>query len=112
MTDPGQAGSPTQVTTQYSLDLRWPNDTGARAQVVNKVLFAWSEGHDLVYMYLGHVAPPPWLSQEEADDRSEEIGKKLPVEPQGSFALTLPRAEELWEALGKHLGKKLSNAND
>lgn len=74
--------------------------------MVNKALFAWDEGmEDIVYMYLGHIAPPPWMTQEEVNARREEAQGIFPVEPQGSFVLSRRRAEELWEALGKHLGK-------
>lgn len=107
MTEVGQTGDALPAApAQYDLDLHWPSDIGAQAQVVNKALFAWDETQqDVVYMYLGHVAPPPWLTPEEAAERGKELGSKFPVEPQGSFIMSRRRAEELWEALGKHLGK-------
>jgi hypothetical protein len=113
MTDPGQPGGPTQYDTQYNMDLVWATDAGAQAQVVNKALFAWDENQrDVVYMYLGHVAPPPWFSQKQAEEHAEAMHNKFPVQPQGAFLLSRRRAEELWEALGKHLGKRLPDASD
>ncbi len=104
MTDSGQANPP--EADEMKLDLVWPDEIGAQAEAVNQVLFAWDQAHrNVVYMYLGHVPPPPWLTEEVARERVAAMGHKVPVEPKGSFVLSLERAEELWAALGKHLGK-------
>jgi hypothetical protein len=108
MTDSGQVGDTPGGAEQFKLDLVWPDDVGAEAQVVNKIVFSYDENNqELVYMYLGHVAPPPWLTPEAAKERAKELGNKFPVEPKGSFIMSRQRALEMWLALGKHLGKEL-----
>ncbi len=88
------------------VQVRWPDDIGANALPVNQVVFSYDQLiPDVVYMYLGHIAPPPWLTPEVAAERLDLVGGSLPIAAQGSFILSRTRAEELWEALGKHIGK-------
>lgn len=89
-----------------NVQVRWPDDIGANAEAVNQVVFAFDQLiSDVIYMYLGHVGPPPWVSPEVAQERLAATGNTITIEPKGSFVLSRTRAEELWEALGKHLGK-------
>jgi hypothetical protein len=107
MTQPAAATpeSP-QEPIASSVELRWPDDVGADAQAVNQVLVSWDqEITDILYVYLGHVAPPPWLTGEIAQERLAEIGNQMKVTPKGAFVLSRSRAEELWSVLGRHLGK-------
>jgi hypothetical protein len=88
------------------VELVWPENVGADAQAVNQVVVSWDQNvQDVLYLYLGHVSPLPWLSSEFAEERLQELGNKLPVTPKGSFILSRTRAEELWTVLGRHLGK-------
>ncbi len=101
MTDPGEV----PAEQQFELQLAWPDDVGAEAQPVNQVVFAFDQNfHDMVYMNLGHVPPPLWVSLEVAQERAAELGNRLQVHPRGSFVMSRGRAEELWRALGMHLG--------
>ena len=105
MTDSGEVGDAGRPF-ELKLQLAWPNNLGAQAQPVNQVVFTWDQNyHDMLYMYLGHVAQPLWLTDDVARQRAAEVGNTLAVEPKGVFVMGRARAEELWEALGKHLGK-------
>lgn len=105
MTQPS-AGQPSDGPTSEEVELRWPDDVGADAEAVNQVLFTWDQNiEDMLYMYLGHVAPPPWLTPAIAAESMASTGGKLVVRPKGGFVLSRSRAEELWTALGRHLGK-------
>lgn len=101
MTDSGEV----QAEPPLELQLVWPEDVGAVAQPVNQVVFAFDQNfHDMVYMNVGHVPPPLWMSGDIAKERAAEIGNRLVVQPRGSFVMSRGRAEELWRALGIHLG--------
>jgi hypothetical protein len=106
MTQPS-AGEPSPDEVMVdNVQVRWPDDIGANAEAVNQVVFSYDQLiPDVVYMYLGHIAPPPWVSPEVAAERLTAVGGTLPITAKGAFALSRTRAEELWEALGKHLGK-------
>ncbi|MFV9634858.1 hypothetical protein [Mycobacterium neumannii] len=84
----------------------WPLDAAAHAQVVNQAICAWDQGNreGVMYLTLGHVPPPLWLRQEEARQFAAE-NDSIEVQPRGSFAMSRAAAEELWEILGRHLGK-------
>jgi hypothetical protein len=102
MTEPTPQPGPETIEVQTI----WPENLGAEAQVVNQAVFTWDQdSRDVVYMLLGHVAPPVWLSQETAQQRIAELGNAIPVQPRGSFLMSRKRAEDIWRALGKHLGK-------
>ncbi len=108
MSHPGVEPSepPRTQTFEMKPDLRWPDDTGADAQAVNQVIVAWDQNNqDLLYLYLGHVGPPPWLTKAAAEERLSETQNTIPVVPKGAFVLGRARAEELWTILGRHLGK-------
>lgn len=86
--------------------LVWPDDVGADAQAVNQAVVSYDQANDdVVYLYLGHVAPPPWLDDEVTRNRLDHLSYELPVTPKGSFILSRTRAEEVWTILGRHLGK-------
>jgi hypothetical protein len=100
MTHPGHGQGEAEMTFQ----LFWPENTGAHAEAVNQVVFAWDQNYrDTVYMHLGHVATPLLMNPEAVRQRLES-GNRLDVEPMGSFVMSRGRAEELWRALGQHLG--------
>ncbi|HZE16813.1 MAG TPA: hypothetical protein VE197_14530 [Mycobacterium sp.] len=104
MTQPSEGPSAEPIAE--NVGLRWPDDMGVDAQPVNQVMFLWDQLiTDALYMYLGHVAPPPWSSPEDAQESLATTGNKIYISPRGSFILSRTRAEELWEALGRHLGK-------
>ncbi|WP_156765939.1 hypothetical protein [Mycobacterium sp. E342] len=103
---PKPSEAPSGEPIAENVELRWPDDMGTEAAVVNQVLFAWDQQlQDAVYMYLGHVAPPPWLTPESAQEGLARMGNTIVIAPRGSFVLNRSRAEELWDALGRHLGK-------
>ena len=105
MTQPSEDG-PSPEAMVENVQVRWPDDIGANAEAVNQVLFSYDQTlTDVIYMYLGHIAPPPWSSPEVAQERLAAAGNSLDITPKGSFVLSRTRAEELWEALGRHLGK-------
>ncbi|MDP7703245.1 hypothetical protein [Mycobacterium sp. TY815] len=100
------ADEPEHDIVEKAIDVRWPDDMGANVEAVNQVIFAWDQASsDAVYMYLGHIGPPPWLSPDAAEERLAAAGGSLLVAPKGSFILGRDRAEEMWLALGRHLGK-------
>ncbi|WP_137149462.1 hypothetical protein [Mycolicibacterium sp. CR10] len=107
MTQPGVGPvDPSVDDSAENVETRWPDYVGANAVAVNQVLFAWDQTiQDMLYMYLGHIAPPPWLSVEVGQERIAELGYKLDILPKGAFVLSRTRAEELWTVLGRHLGK-------
>ena len=103
---PEPSPSLTQPAEGTQVELRWPDSVGADAQAVNQVLVSWDQDStDLMYLYLGHVAPPPWLTEEIASERLDALHRRLEVTPKGAFVLSRTRAEELWSAIGRHLGK-------
>ncbi|OZE80777.1 hypothetical protein CH304_16225 [Rhodococcus sp. 15-649-1-2] len=103
MTQPGQ-----EAVGEFQVQTVWPADLAAQAQVVNQCLFAWDEANrDVVYMLFGHVAPPLFLTPETAHQYLEQNGAQIPIQPRGSFIVSRSRAEEIWEALGRHLGKNV-----
>lgn len=90
-------------------ELVWPDDVGADAEAVNQFVVAWDQDlRDVLYLYFGHVAPPPWLSAEIATERIQALGNQIAVQPKGSFMLSRTRAEQLWSVLGRHLGKDVA----
>lgn len=98
---------PQSATYDFAPDLIWPDDIGANAEAVNQVIVAWDQNsQDVLYLYLGHVGPPPWLSPEIAAERLEANNGRLPVVKKGSFVLSRYRAEEMYRVLGRHLGKE------
>src|SRR5690349_5428703 len=102
----GPPKSPEELAAALAVDVRWPDDIGANAEAVNQVVISWDQDvTDMLYLYLGHVAPPPWLSADIAADRLAQVGNRLEVTPKGAFVLSRTRAEEIWTVLGQHLGK-------
>lgn len=106
MSAPGDPTGPApEDEVLATVNIAWPDNIGSHATPVNQVLFARDQQFtDSVYMYLGLLAPPPWLTGEIAAQRVREIGNVLPIEPKGVFVLSRSRALELWQALGQHLG--------
>jgi hypothetical protein len=101
MTEGGQS-----LPDRIELKVLWPETLAAEAQVVNQALFVCDqESQDVVYFVLGHVAPPLWLTPDAARERLGRVGNEIHVQPRGSFLMSRKRAEDMWEALGKHLGK-------
>lgn len=104
MTQPSEGSSKDDPIAE-NIELRWPDDIGNNTEVINQVLFSWDQQiPDAMYMYLGHVAPPPWLTEELAREKLKDT-KILPIIAKGSFLMSRTRAEEFWDALGRHLGK-------
>jgi hypothetical protein len=102
---PPSSEEPSSDPQGVKIELVWPEDIGADAQPVNQVVVSFDQAvEEVVYLYLGHVSPPPWVSG-DIGKRIQELGYKLPVTPKGSFILSRTRAEELWTVLGRHLGK-------
>jgi hypothetical protein len=89
----------------FQIPLAWPVDLASQAQPVNQALFAWDQdNHDVLYAMFGHVGPPLWLSPEQLQQFAESF-QALAVQPRGSFVISRTKAEEIWDALGRHLGK-------
>jgi hypothetical protein len=106
MSQPSESRPAASPDVSKVVDLVWPDDIGANAAAVNQVMFANDQSiQDVVYLYLGHIAPPPWLTEGAAQQRLQALGNTLPVTAKGSFVMSRTRAEELWLALGRHLGK-------
>jgi len=95
------------TTVDFELQVLWPFDTVSEPQVVNQAAFSWDQQYrDTIYIAFGHIGPPLWLTPEARDKGIAELGGKfIPVTPRGTFAMSRGRAEEIWEALGRHLGK-------
>jgi hypothetical protein len=90
----------------FQIPLAWPIDLASQAQPVNQALFAWDQDNrEVVYMMFGHVGPPIWLTPDAAKQHATQFGETLAVQPRGSFIMSRYRAEEVWNALGRHLGK-------
>lgn len=90
---------------EFQLQPRWPLDAASQAQVVNQFICAWGQGnHEVMYLVLGHVPPPLWLSPAALEEWAAE-NDTIDVQPRGSFHMSKAAAEELWNILGKHLGK-------
>lgn len=105
MTQPS-ADRPSPEPLAENVQVRWPDDTGTDSVAVNQVLFSFDQAiTDVVYMYVGHVAPPPWPSSEIAHERLAANSNTLQIVPKGSFVMSRTNAEDLWQALGRHLGK-------
>jgi hypothetical protein len=103
---PGAPQDPQIPPDPTVVELRWPDEIGANAEAVNQVLVAWDqEIPEVLYLYLGHVAPRPWLTPEVATERLAETGNHIDVTPKGAFAISRTRAEEIWTILGRHIGK-------
>lgn len=103
MTNPSQ-GDEVEVEFQ----LVWPDGTGSHSVAANQFVFAWDQNlRNMLYMHLGHAATPLWVNPEIARQRAAAAGGKpieLAIEPVGSFVMDRDRAEELYRALGRHLG--------
>lgn len=104
MTEP-LADNQTNIV-DIQLQAIWPEDLAAQAQIVNQCVFTFDQDYpDVVYMLLGHAASPLWLSPEVAAERVQQFGTSIAIQPRGSFVIGRKRAEEIWQALGRHLGK-------
>lgn len=100
------AGEGTNTDATFEIPLAWPVDLASQAVPVNQALFAWDQDNrEVIYVMLGHLGPPIWLSEEAAKEHTAQFGDAIPVQPRGSFIITRSRAEEIWGALGRHLGK-------
>lgn len=89
---------------------KWPSDAASQAQVVNQVVCAWDQGNqDIMYLVLGHIPPPLWLRLDDAVKFAAE-NDTIEVQPRGSFVMSRCAAEEIWDILGRHLGKLPRNA--
>jgi hypothetical protein len=105
MTDVSETGE-----DSVQLTPRWPLDAASQAQIVNQVVCAWDQGNrDTMYLVLGHIPPPLWLRQEDAMKFAAE-NDAIDVQPRGSFVMSRHAAEEIWDILGRHLGKLPRNA--
>ncbi|MBF6515540.1 hypothetical protein IU421_14805 [Nocardia cyriacigeorgica] len=94
-----------QVEHQIQLTAKWPEGAAGGAVPVNQAVFAWDQNQrDMMYMMLGHIAPPLWQSPEQAARRAEEMNGSIDVILRGSYVLSRQKAEEIWRALGTHLG--------
>jgi hypothetical protein len=103
MTDELEPGPQGDGVINFSV--AWPDNVGYQSVPVNQFVFSGDQGYqDTVFMYLGVVAPPPWLSQDVSEERGKALGYVLPVEPRGAFTMGRGRAMELWVILGQHLG--------
>jgi hypothetical protein len=106
MTHSGADPSGASSEEPREVEVRWPDDVGADAEAINQVLFAWDQNiQDALYIYLGHIAPPPWMSPDIAQESLDTTGNRIQIKAKGSFIISRTRAEELWVALGRHLGK-------
>jgi hypothetical protein len=100
MTDPGAA--PFQIPVQAV----WPEGLTGAAQVVNQ--FAISDdasGLGAVYLMLGHLSPPIFVSPEQAEQRLKQQGNAVPIAARGAFYMTMANAERLRDLLTDHLGR-------
>lgn len=74
--------------------------------MVNQCVFTGDvQNEGLLYMLLGHVSPPVFLNAESAQTYFQQTGYQTAVQPRGSYVMSAKTAEELWRALGTHLGK-------
>lgn len=90
---------------EINLSTVWPSDVTSAAEVANQFLLAWdSPNQQGTYLLIGHLASPAWATPEQARRGAEELNGEIAVDPKGSFFLARDRAEELWVALGQHLG--------
>lgn len=105
MTDVSEIGEDSVQLTPL-----WPVDAGSQAQVVNQAVCAWDQGNqEIMYLMLGHVPPPLWLRLEDARRFAAE-NDTISVQLRGSFIMSRRAAEEIWDILGRHLGKLPSHA--
>jgi hypothetical protein len=103
-----QAGE--SLNDGVQVDFAWPAGAAQGAKVVNQFLLAdgaptGTGGPDGVYLLVGHLAPPIWRSPEEARKILNENGGRLRIEQHGTFHLSRARLEELYDVVGRHLGK-------
>ncbi len=90
---------------EIQLQPKWPLDAASQAQAVNQVVCAWDQGgHDVMYLVLGHVPPPLWLTPGAAEEWASQ-NDSIDVQPRGSFIMSQKTAEDMWNILGRHLGK-------
>lgn len=101
--DNSEGGEPVEIQMQAA----WPDGLTEQAQVVNQFAMLNDNTPEApgVYLLLGHLGAPIWLTPEIARQRAAESNYVLPIAPRGSYFMTRQRAEELWTTLGKHLGK-------
>ncbi|WP_395705256.1 hypothetical protein [Rhodococcus ruber] len=104
--DNGEGGEPVEIQMQAV----WPEGVSEQAQVVNQfaLLNDNTPGEPGVYLLVGHLGAPIWLTPEIARQRAAEANYVLPIAPRGAYFMTRQRAEELWSILGKHLGKDIT----
>lgn len=63
------------------------------------------EPDGLSVLMLGHVAQPLLSSVDQAELFWEAHGHSLAVQVRGSFMMSTRRLEELYDVIGRHLGK-------
>jgi hypothetical protein len=100
MTDSGPA--PFQIQVQAV----WPEGIASAAQVVNQ--FAISDdatSPGAVYLMLGHLGAPVFVSPEQAEQRLKQQGNAIPINPRGAFYMTMGNIERLRDLLTDHLAK-------
>jgi hypothetical protein len=102
MTEPSE-----ETPTSWEVRPVWPETLGESAQVVNQFVVSDDvSGPEGVYLLLGHLATPVFLTPEHAQQRFEQLGGAVMVAPRGSFYLTRKNAERLRDILDNHLKKK------
>lgn len=110
------AKSRSQVLAAINFEVVWPNDSAAGAQVVTQFGILSDGGTPEspqpagLYLVMGDVAPPPWFTDAARERGIVETKGQIHVQVRSAVYMTRVRAEELYEALGKHLGKGQPNA--
>ena len=85
----------------------WPEGMSENAQVVNQFAVADDPaGPGAIYLLLGHLASPVWLSKEHAEQRLKQLGGAVTINGRGAFYMTRENARRLREILDTHLKKE------
>lgn len=89
------------------VQLAWPDGLADQASVANQ-FFLLSDGDDESsgsYLLFGHVGPPAWATPEVVQQKLEQTGGVLPVQPRGAFFMSRHRLRELHKLIHDHLGE-------
>jgi hypothetical protein len=86
----------------------WPSDANSRAQVSNMNAFQWDAERAGIYLLLGHIGPPIWLTTQQALEFMQDNPEPtLPVEALGTFYMNTAIATQFCKALASHLGLEI-----
>lgn len=93
---------------RVNVQLRWPEDAGSRAMVVNQVLLApgasnGEESDGLYYLLLGHAAPPLFTDSTLEQLRSGTV--ELPLEVRAEVVVTRLHLLELRRQIDHYLDR-------